>query len=133
MAKYIWSLVALVVGANCRPYNLEQFWIWANSILQSGRKFHMVGLSTICWDIWLARNSVCFDRKIIRSPTEIICSASSFLMFWVELQKGGRQAKLKERAEALKTTALQFHPQRLHRVMQEWYCFSRRMAFVKMM
>jgi hypothetical protein len=26
LAKYVWSLIAMVIGADCRPNNLEQFW-----------------------------------------------------------------------------------------------------------
>ncbi|KAF8647539.1 hypothetical protein HU200_065347 [Digitaria exilis] len=52
----------------------------------------MVGLASICWAIWKARNNICFQKKKIRSPTEIICSITSFLSYW-------------EGAEALKTTA----------------------------
>jgi hypothetical protein len=52
-----------------------------------------------------------FDKKPIRSPTEIICLASSFIVFWAGLQKdeGARQA-LEVGAEAMKEVALHFHP-----------------------
>nr|TKW33031.1 hypothetical protein SEVIR_2G206300v2 [Setaria viridis] len=71
----------------------------------------MVGLAAVCWAIWKARNSVCFDKKIIRSPTEIICSASLFLIYWAELQKEEDRMKLEEGAEALKVAAPHYHPQ----------------------
>jgi hypothetical protein len=52
-----------------------------------------------------------FDKKPIRSPTEIICLASSFLVYWAGLQKdeGAKQA-LEAGAEAMKEAALHFHP-----------------------
>ena len=49
-------------------------------------------------------------KKMIRSPTEIVCLASSFLVFWAELQDVADRATLEAGAEALKATALHFHP-----------------------
>ncbi|KAF8700468.1 hypothetical protein HU200_013055 [Digitaria exilis] len=69
------------------------------SFLPGGGKFHMVGLAAVVWSIWKARNNNCFENKKIRSPTEIICIVSSFVSYWADLQ------------QALKKTALQFHPQ----------------------
>ena len=52
----------------------------------------MVGLSAVCWALWKSRNSVCFGKKKqIRSPTEVICLASSFATYWAGLQKQGIQ------------------------------------------
>ncbi|KAF8656976.1 hypothetical protein HU200_060429 [Digitaria exilis] len=58
----------------------------------------MLGMAAVCWSLWKARNNNCFENKKIRSPTEIICSVSSFLSYWAG-------------AEVLKNTALHLHPQ----------------------
>jgi hypothetical protein len=57
------------------------------------------------------RNNVCFERKKIRSPTEIICSASAFLKYWAGLQDEEGKTLLEAGAEALKNVALLHHPQ----------------------
>ena len=31
VAKYIWSLVAYILEANCRPGSFDQFWLWAKA------------------------------------------------------------------------------------------------------
>ena len=49
MAKYVWSLVALVLAACCRPTSLEQFWVWIRKYLPAGGQFHMPGLAAICF------------------------------------------------------------------------------------
>ena len=72
-------------------------------------KFHFVGLAAICWAIWKTRNSICFDKKMIRS-TEIICLASSFISFWAELQAEEDKKVLEDGGAALKMAALSFHP-----------------------
>jgi hypothetical protein len=69
----------------------------------------MVGLAAVCWALWKTRN-VCFEKKMIKSPTEIVCMAVSFLSFWAGLQKDGDKEALEAGAEALKNAALFFHP-----------------------
>jgi hypothetical protein len=69
----------------------------------------MVGLSAVCWALWKTRNAICFDKKRIRSPTEIICLASSFLTFWAGLHNDGNKKLPEEGAKALKEAARAFH------------------------
>jgi len=58
-------------------------------------KFHLfVGLAAICWPLWKTRNNICYDKKMIRS-TEIICSVSSFISFWAELEVDRRKTRNK--------------------------------------
>jgi hypothetical protein len=86
LARYTWSLVAMVVGADCRPSNLMQFWVWSERFLPRNKNIHMIGLAAICWAVWQSRNGVCFERKNIRSPTEIIC-LTSYLNYRAGLSK----------------------------------------------
>jgi len=110
MARYVWSLVAYVVGADCRPCSLDQFWVWTKQFLPRGGKFWYEGLAAICWALWRMRNKIHFEQKIVRSPTEIICLASSFISYWAELQLEEDKKKLDAGAEAIRETALSFHP-----------------------
>ena len=71
----------------------------------------MIGLAAICWAIWTTRNNSCFEKKSIRSPTEIVCSTSSFLKYWAGLQAGQNKEELEKGAAALLKTALHFHTQ----------------------
>jgi len=52
-----------------------------------------------------------FWKKLIRSPTEIVCSVSSSLKYWAGLQAGQNKEELEAGAEALLKTALHFHTQ----------------------
>ena len=54
-------------------------------------------------------NKIHFEQKIVRSPTKIICLASSFISYWAELQLEEDKKKLDAGAEALRETALSFH------------------------
>ncbi|KAG2597542.1 hypothetical protein PVAP13_5KG374614 [Panicum virgatum] len=80
-------------------------------VLLSRDSFIWFGLAAICWAIWISRNKSCFEKKLINSPTEILCSASSFLKYWAGLQVGQNKEELELSAAALLKTALHFHAQ----------------------
>ncbi|RCV36794.1 hypothetical protein SETIT_8G010000v2 [Setaria italica] len=101
----------MVLGGNCRPISVDQYWVWVKSILPRAQQFHMVGLSAVFWAIWISRNKVFFEAKQCRSPTGIICLAASFLSYWAGLLKPEDKGDLAAGAEALKAAALHFHPQ----------------------
>jgi hypothetical protein len=100
--KYMWNLVSIVVGADCRPTSFSQFWEWAGRFMPNHKKIHFTGLAALCWAIWRTRNAVCFDKKSVKSPNEIICLASSFISYWSGLHKQGDKQDLEDRAQALK-------------------------------
>jgi hypothetical protein len=68
-------------------------------------------LSNLLGTVEKPQNSVCFDKKIIKSPTEIICLASLFMSYWAGLQNGSDKETLETGTAALKEEALAFHPQ----------------------
>ena len=71
----------------------------------------MIGLAAFCWAIWKTRNNICFEKKLISSPTEIVCLASSFLNYWAGLQAGQSTEELERGAATILKTALHFHTQ----------------------
>jgi hypothetical protein len=80
-AKYVWSRLAYALGSDCRPSNMNQFWLWVHRILPQAPTIYAVGLTAVIWAIWRTRNVVCFDKKRIKSPTEIVCLICSFLTY----------------------------------------------------
>lgn len=86
IARVIWSVIAKCFGANNIPSNLDQCWNWCEKWFPYGQKYHPWGITAICWAIWKSRNKACFDKKkIIKSPLEILCHASSLMIFWAGL------------------------------------------------
>jgi hypothetical protein len=110
-AKYIWSLLAYSLGADCRPTNMNQFWFWIEKILPQGSVMHAVGLAAMCWAIWRSRNAVCFENKRVKSPTEIVCMMCSFLIYWAGLLTEEWKHQVIQGAEAVKKAAIFFHRQ----------------------
>lgn len=110
-AKYVRSLLAYALGADCRPSSMNQFWVWIRNILPQPPTMHLVGLAAIIWGIWRPRNTICFDKKRIKSPTKIVCLICSFLTYWSGLLKDDLKEQIVQGAEAVKAAALFFHKQ----------------------
>jgi hypothetical protein len=54
---------------------------------------------------------MCFEKKIIRSPTEIICLTSSFIVSWANLQQEGNREVLVAGAEGSESHGAESEPQ----------------------
>ena len=63
--------------------------------------------------MWHIRNTICFENKHVKSPTEIICMICSFLTYWAGLLKGDFGQQVIQVAEAVKMMALYFHKQEM--------------------
>jgi len=87
-AKVIWSTIAICFGATNVPKTLEQCWVWCESWIPTGKKFHTTGIAAICWVIWKARNKICFENKVILNPISIICHACALMSYWAGLYEG---------------------------------------------
>lgn len=85
VAKVEWACIARCLGAVDIPGSLDQYWQWLNKWLPQGKKYHVLGVSAICWALWKARNKTCFDKKVIRNPIEIVCHAGALMKFWAGL------------------------------------------------
>ena len=81
MIKYVWSLMAYILGATVIPSSFSQYWIWINRYLPGGKQVFFVGLVAVCWSIWKIKNSICFEEKRVKTPTEIICLICSMLTY----------------------------------------------------
>ena len=96
IAKVVWACVARCFGASDIPGNLDQCWSWFDQWLPQGKKFHVLGTTTIFWAIWKARNKACFDNKIIKSPLEIIYHAGALMKLCAGLYSEMDKQALKE-------------------------------------
>jgi hypothetical protein len=49
---------------------------------------YIMGLTTVCWAIWKARNEACFDKKQLKDPNTVIFSPYLFMRYWAGLFPG---------------------------------------------
>ena len=92
----------MVLRTDLCPNNAWQYYVWCNMFLPNGAKFFTVGLAAVTWAIWLARNRATFEKKLIKSPFEIVYSACSFLLYWAGLQAGEDIKQLRAGAEMIR-------------------------------
>lgn len=101
VAKIIWSVIAKCLNASNIPTNFQQCWLWCDKWFFFGEKYHAWGIAAICWAIWKCRNRAVFDKKLIKSPLEIICHACALMKFWAGLFAELEQEQLVEGANTL--------------------------------
>lgn len=108
-AKYLWGVVSLTIGARSRPGFFAQYFWWISQLLPISRNLQTVGVAEICWVIWKLRIHACFEKKLIRSPAEIVCYSCAFMMYWAGLQSENDQTNLLAGSVALQQEALHHH------------------------
>uniref|UniRef100_A0A453D9S9 Uncharacterized protein n=1 Tax=Aegilops tauschii subsp. strangulata TaxID=200361 RepID=A0A453D9S9_AEGTS len=57
--------------------------------------------------IWLARNRATFEKKLIKTPFEIVFAMCSFLHYWTGLQQGDDAKELRAGAEQIRASIMQ--------------------------
>ncbi|KAE8781829.1 hypothetical protein D1007_44845 [Hordeum vulgare] len=103
----VWRMVGAMLGTDCGPNSIWQFYAWIHAFLTDCNEIYTVGLTKICWSLWLARNRATFEKKWTNTPFEIVFTASVFIQYWAGLQKPGMAEVTKKGAEMLKGNALQ--------------------------
>lgn len=85
MAKAIWAIVVVCIGASNVPNSIIQSWNWCEHWLSHGKQFHTLGIAAICWAIWKTRNKICFEDKKIHDPISVVCYACALMKYWAGL------------------------------------------------
>ncbi|KAI5014948.1 hypothetical protein ZWY2020_056338 [Hordeum vulgare] len=96
-----------MLGTDYGPNSFWQFYAWIHAFLPGYNKIYTVGLTTICWALWLARNRATFEKKWINTPFEIVFTVCAFIQYWTGLQKLEMAEVIKKGAEMLKENASQ--------------------------
>jgi hypothetical protein len=45
----------------------------------------LLGLAAVCWAVGKVRNNVCFEKKCINNPIDILFSSYAFMRYWAGL------------------------------------------------
>jgi hypothetical protein len=83
--KFVWSTVAMAIGAFDRPGSFTQIFWWFPHLVPASRNLQIVGLAAIWWAIWKLRNRACFENKLIKSSNELISFTVIFINYWAAL------------------------------------------------
>ncbi len=58
------------------------------------RNLLLMGAITLCWSIWLSKNEIIFDNKMVFSPLQVITLVTRWLRTWAILHKPGHEILL---------------------------------------
>jgi hypothetical protein len=61
----------------------------------------ILGIASICWEIWKLRNRASFDKKFINSPFDLICYSTVFMKYWAGLNSLADQEMIRRGADNL--------------------------------
>jgi hypothetical protein len=89
------------MGASDIPNYINQCWTRCEKWLPGGEKFHTLGIVAICWSIWKARNKLCFEGKMVKTPLSIICNACALMSYWAGLYPAEDKDTLVARVNAM--------------------------------
>lgn len=99
-----------IVGVPYTTSSFKQFWIQAQTYWPHVKKYGW--LIRHLFSLKRARNNVYFEKKLFRSPTEVIYVACSFISYYqVGLQQEEAHDMLEQGVEALKVATRSFDPQ----------------------
>jgi len=73
-----------------------------------GTEFRILGIAACCWAIWKARNDACFNRRIIKSPLDIIYHCGALIRFWAGLYSDEDKAQIAKGVDLLIKAATEF-------------------------
>ena len=101
LARTVWGVLGLTVGASCAPRSIWQSLAWMYNLLPGGKKFYMMIIAAVCWGIWCLRNKTTFDKYNARSPLEAVFTACSFMLYWAGLLKEDDRRKFQDGVKRL--------------------------------
>jgi hypothetical protein len=80
VAKVSWGVAAKCLNTNYIRGNIDQCFVWLHCHLKIDKITHVVLIYAICWATWKARNKMCFDEILVKSPNEIICHIGALIL-----------------------------------------------------
>jgi hypothetical protein len=78
-------MVAKSINGKDIPSDIDHCWLWLKKY--RGWTLYITSVSAICRAIWKARNKMCFENALIKSPNKILCHACSLMTHWTCISK----------------------------------------------
>jgi hypothetical protein len=81
---------------------------WVLGLGHKQRKQILVGVSAICWTIWISRNDIIFDKSSIKTYMHVLFRATYWCWHWALLQQcEERTIEMKEACQVLESMVMQ--------------------------
>lgn len=108
IACFVWCSVIEVIEGGLIPTN---FWDGIKAVKEKlGVNLGLFLCASLCWGLWLVRNDLVFENKLVKSPLQVVYKAISLMQRWKVLlsKERDREAlivlleKLKAKLESLR-------------------------------
>lgn len=107
-ARSVWSVFLMATGIN-QPQNVDHmFGDWLQGFNSVLKPLLLLGAAVLCWALWICRNDLVFEKKILCSPLQVIHLASQKLSSWAILQREELRPLVVEGSRLLVRTATVF-------------------------
>ena len=110
MAKLGWSVVRKLLGCSWSPATFPQAFALLHPLLGSHRRLCWILMSILFWTLWVTRNKLAMEAKVLRHPADFIFKFALFLQMWAALSKEGDRAALHSWASDLKAIYISIAP-----------------------
>ena len=91
-----------------KPNNITHlFGSWLNGFRGGYKYLILLGISALCWAIWLCRNDIVFDKAKKQTCLHILFRATYLTRSWAILQKEEDRETVALACRALETTAME--------------------------
>ena len=102
LARFGWSVVRTLLGCNWSPANFPQFFAYLQPLLGQRRRICWILVSVLFWSLWVTRNKLAMEARVLNHPSDLIFKFAMFLQTWAGLSKAGDRDALLGMASALK-------------------------------
>jgi hypothetical protein len=110
LAKFAWSALRQVLGCNWCPANFAQFHAILSSFSGLSRRLLWVFFLAQSWALWLIRNKLTIERKIINHPADVLYKTVILLQLWSSRFKGRDKEGLAWMADQLRELYASMRP-----------------------
>lgn len=106
VSNFQWCCVKEAFGWDRKPNSFDEFLSLA--IRNPGVGSNYIGwaiFGALSWLIWLSRNDAVFNKKIIKSPLNMMFKTISFLTQWTCMLPGKREGRWRKMLEKMQLVA----------------------------
>lgn len=107
----VWSVIHMAYNLQPPQNVTHMFGCWLTCVPKDMRNLVLMGATALCWSIWLSRNGVIFDNKMVSSPLQAITLVTRWLCTLAILHKPGLRDTIVVVPQCLDQVALEFFTQ----------------------
>jgi hypothetical protein len=95
LAKFMWSFIRQLLDCAWSPANFPQFSAIVANLLGGQQRVIWALFAAQSWALWLTRNKLSIESKLIKHPADVIFKTLVFLQLWTPAAKPRDQPSLR--------------------------------------